>query len=389
MNALLTCCLLLLSGNLLAQYQAVTYDHEKVVFGENQPLPAESHIMLQGTVQPHVGIVEVDILDQKGKDNRLPLYTNHWRRPEGSTKDLFMLPINFRLKSSSAYDIRINYYTPINNIECQVLDSVLNSYIALYLEQAIGINRNSLELKQNERQIMRSLNTIVYKGFQLYRNRTNRPFDGFSDLVRLKLQQIKNTSLNKGKVVFQDQDKQDAKVAFRQKLLAELRQMLRTELNQYLHLKWYKLIDSQYINDYSTEKGRRTIALQGGFGGAYISGTTQNLVIGAAPFVGLAFPLSNRPAHSKFLNNLSVTLGIFVLDFQGANNSVVSGPIFKRPTYVGLSYKLFRFVHLNAGATFLEDANTAGQLSGIERRVFVRPFIGVSAQVDLWLDFSK
>lgn len=389
MHYLLTCCLLLLSGSLLAQYQAVTYDHEKVVFGENQPLPAESHIMLQGTVQPHIGMVEVDILDQKGKDNRLPLYTNTWRRADGSNKDQFMLPINFRLKSSSAYDVRINYYTPIGNPERQVLDSVLNGYIELYLEQAIGINRNSLELKQNERQIMRSLNTIVYKGFKLYRNRTNRPFDGFSDLVRLKLQQIKSTSLHKGKVVFQDQDKQGAKVAFRKKLLTELRQMLRTELNQYLNLKWYKLVDSQYINDYSTEKGRRTIALQGGFGGAYISGTTQNLVIGAAPFVGLAFPLSNRPAHSKFLNNLSVTLGVFVLDFQGANNNVISGPIFKRPTYVGLSYKLFRFVHLNAGATFLEDASTAGQLSGIERRVFIRPFIGVSAQVDLWLDFSK
>lgn len=389
MYYLITCFLLLLSGSLFAQYKAVTYDHEKVVFGENQPLPAESHIMLQGTVQPHVGMVEVAILDQKGKDNRLPLYTNQWRRPEGSNKDIFMLPINFRLKSSTAYDVRINYYSPIDAVERQVLDSVLIGYIQLYLEQAIGINRNSLELKQNERQIIRSLNTIVYKGFQLYRNRTNTPFEGFSDLVRFKLKQIKTTSLNKGKVVFQDKDNKEAKVAYRQKLLRELYEMLQTELSQYLNLTWYKLTDNQYINDYNTEKGRRTIALQGGFGGAYISGTTQNLVIGASPFVGLAFPLSNRPAHSKFLNNLSITFGVFLLDFQGANNSVVSGPIFKRPTYVGLSYKLFRFVHLNAGATFLEDSNTAGQLSGIERRVFVRPFIGVSAQVDLWLDFSK
>jgi len=120
-----------------------------------------------------------------------------------------------------------------------------------------------------------------------------------------------------------------------------------------------------------------------------LSGTTSNLAIGASPFVGFAFPLSKRSSQSKILNNLSINLGVFLLDFQGANNTVVSGPIFKRPTYVGLSYKIFRFVNFNVGATFLEDATTAGQLSGIEKRVYIRPFIGVSAQVDLWVDFSK
>ena len=86
---------------------------------------------------------------------------------------------------------------------------------------------------------------------------------------------------------------------------------------------------------------------------------------------------------------MSIIFGLFVLDFEGPNNTRFSGPIFKRPTYVGASYKLFRFVHLNAGITFLEDINTAGQLAGIESNVFIRPFIGVSAQINLWVDFSK
>lgn len=389
MKYIWTLGLFCLWNTLFAQYKAVTYDHEKVVFGENQPLPAESHIMLQGMVQPHIGLVEIDILDAKGKESRLPLYTNRWKRTNASTEELFMLPINYRLKSSSIYDLRIKYYQQITPAEQATLDSTLNHYLYLYLEQVIVVNRNTLDLEQNDRQIMRSLNQIVYKGLHLYRNRTDQPFDGFSDLIRFKLQQIKTASLRKGKVLFQDKDNGEAKVAYREKLLRELRQMLSTELAQYLNLSWYKLVENQYINDYSTAKGKRTIAIQAGFGGAYLSGSTQNLAIGASPFVGLAFPLSNRPGQAKFLNNLSITFGVFILDFKGSNNTVVSGPIFKRPTYAGLSYKLFRFVHLNAGATFLEDANTAGQLSGIERRVYVRPFIGVSAQIDLWLDFSK
>lgn len=381
--------LILASLSLQAQYKAVTFDYEKVVFGENQPLPAESHIMLQGQAKPNIDIVEIDVLDHKGKKGRLPLYTNQWKRTEGSDNRNFMLPINFRLKSSAEYDFKIKYYASISQAERADLDSILKNYLLLYLEQAILVNKNSLSLEQNERQIMRSLNSIVYKGLELYRNKTDIPFTGFSDIVLLKLQQIKTASLGKGKALYQDKDNGAAKVAYRDKLLRELRAMVATELDQYLNLKWYKLVDSKYIDNYSTEKGKRTVALQAGFGGAYLSGTTQNLSLGASPFAGFAFPLSQRPGNGKFLNNLSVIFGVFILDFEGANNSVVSGPIFKRPTYVGASYKLFRFVHLNAGATFLEDAATAGQLSGIERRVFIRPFIGVSAQIDLWLDFSK
>lgn len=385
----LIACFLVLSNNTSAQYKGVTFDYEKVVFGENQPLPAEAHIMLQGNVKPEIGIIELDVLEPKGKDKRLPLYSNKWKRSKGNTKTTFLLPINFKLKGSSEYDFNIKYYAAVSPKELDTLTNVLKNYLFTYLEQVIIINRNTLSLEQNERQIMRSLNKIVHKGLSMFRNRTDIDFEGFSDLIKFKLKQISTASLAKGKVLFQEEDKANAKVAYREKLIQELRQMIGSELNQYMNLEWFKMIDNKYIDNYSTEKSKRTIAIQAGFGGAYLSGSTSNLAIGASPFVGFAFPLSKRSNQSKVLNNLSITFGVFLLDFQGANNTVVSGPIFKRPTYVGLSYKLFRFVHFNAGATFLEDATTAGQLSGIEKRVYIRPFIGVSAQVDLWVDFSK
>jgi hypothetical protein len=381
--------LLLFITPVLAQYKAVTFDYEKVVFGENQPLPAESHIMLQGEVETAIQIVEIDIFDHKGKENRLPLYTNKWKRSNSSDNKVFMLPINFRLKNNTEYDFKIKYYTGITGIEQKVLNKNIKNYLALYLEQVIIINRNNLSLKQSETQIMRSLNGIVYKGLQLHKNHLDMSFSGFSDLVKLKLQQIKKASLSKGKAIFQDKDKDAAKIAYRDKLLLELETMLHTELDQYMDMSWYKLADVKYVDNYSTEKGKRTINLQAGFGGAYLSSSSQSLSLGAAPFAGFAFPLSQRPKNSKFLSNLSIIFGMFILDFEGPNNTRFSGPIFKRPTYVGASYKLFRFVHLNAGITFLEDISTAGQLAGIENNVFIRPFIGVSAQINLWVDFSK
>lgn len=385
---ILFCCLLH-SIFAAAQYKAVYFDYEKMVFGENQPLPAEAHLMLQGDVQDKIELVEIDVFEHAGKDNRLPIYTSIWKRSKDKIQNRFMLPVNYKLKGSGEYDLNIKYYAPINKEERAHLDKALHEHLFMYLEQILGLHKNSISLEQNDRQIIRSLNKIVHKGLSLYRNRTDTEFEGFSDLVQYKLKQISTAKLSQGKLLFQKETKDEARSDYRKKLTDELKSMISSELDQYLNLEWFKLIDNKYIDNYSTEKTKRTIAIQVGFGGAYLSSSGNSVAIGASPFVGFAFPLSKRTSKGKFLNNLSVNFGFFLMDFTGANNTIVSGPIFKRPTYIGLSYKLFRFIHFNVGATFLEDAATAGQFNGIEKNVYVRPYIGISAQVDLWMDFSK
>lgn len=380
-------CLATLSN---AQYKAVSFDYEKVVFGENQPLPAEAHIMLQGETKANISLVEIDIYEPKGKNKGIPLYTSQWKRSTDNDGTRFMLPINYKLKGSSEYDLEIKYYTPLPIKEKELLAQQLHTHLHAYLEQVIGLHKNSISLEQNERQIIRSLNKIVHKGLDMYRNRTSTDFEGFSDMIKQKFKQISSTNLAKGKLLFQKESSDEAKSAYRTKLLTELKTMISSELNQYFNLEWYKMIDNKYIDNYSTEQSKRTIAIQAGFGGVYLSSTGTNVAIGASPYVGFAFPLSKRTSNKfRFLNNLSINLGVFLMDMQGPNNSIVSGPIFKRPTYIGLSYKIFRFIHINAGAAFLEDATTAGQFNGIEKNVYIRPYIGISAQIDLWMDFSK
>jgi len=245
---------LFLSTATFAQYKGVTFDYEKVVFGENQPLPAEAHIMLQGVVKPEINLVELEVLEPKGKESRRPLYSNKWKRTKGSVKNIFLLPINFKLRGSSEYDINIKYYTPIPQAERDTLTNILNNYLFTYLEQVIIVNRNTLSLQQNERQIIRSLNKIVHKGLSMYRNRTDTDFEGFSDLIKFKLKQISTASLSKGKALFQGEETADAKVAYREKLLSGLRSMIRSELKQYMNLEWSKMIDNKYIDNYSTKK---------------------------------------------------------------------------------------------------------------------------------------
>ena len=107
----------LLTNTLSAQYKAVTFDYEKVVFGENQPLPAEAHIMLQGETKTNISLVEIDIYEPKGKTKGIPLYTSQWKRSVDNTGTRFMLPINYKLKGSGEYDLEIKYYTPISKKE--------------------------------------------------------------------------------------------------------------------------------------------------------------------------------------------------------------------------------------------------------------------------------
>ncbi len=372
-----------------AQYKGVSFDEERSVFNENQPLPSESSIMLRGQANSNIHIINLEILDPKGKEDRKPLYSNRWKRTRGDNTAYFLLPINYPLKGNSTYDISIQYYQPATPEELTKLHLSLKQYIYTYLEQVISIQKNSLKLQKNTKQVVADLDRIVKHKFVDYQNYMNKDFEGFSELILQKLKQVSTTNLSKGIALFQHQEKKEAKTSYRDKILAELKELIRIELDEYTNLEWFKMVDKKYIDNYYTQKIKRTIAIQGGFGGVYLGNNNANIALGAAPYIGLAFPLSNQHSRNKFLSNMAINLGVFLTDFTTNNNQIVSGPIVKRPTYIGLSYKIFSFININAGATFLENATTAGQLSGLGNKVYIRPFVGISAQVNLWADFSK
>jgi hypothetical protein len=260
-----------------------------------------------------------------------------------------------------------------------------------YIEQTLQASKSHIQLTRNSRQMLSDLNSIVKKGLENYRNRTAIEFKGFSDLVKNNLEQLEKVNLASGRFIFTGKSKEEAKTEYRKKLIKDLETLIHSELDPILNTELAKLSDSRYINDYATEKVRRTIAIQGGYGGIYVDGDFSNLRLGSAPYAGLAFPLGRKTFAPKILSNTSICFGAYFTNLKGLglNNGDLSGPIFKRPTYLGLSYKVYQFINLNAGATFLEDARTAGQLSGLGSRVFVRPNLGISVQFQFWADLSR
>lgn len=382
---------LLLNITLNAQHKLVAFDYEKATFNNNQALPAETHILIQGDVPKGVTFIELSVYDGKGREKRAALYTAIWKKPFDKESSRFDLPLNYKLRGSSEYDFKISFFTPITKEEKEKLVNQIYKHLDTYLEQTMEVSKSSIKLHRSSRQIMNDLNEIVYKELENYRNRTAITFQGFSGIVKRNLEQIEKANLNKGRFLFIGKNKEETRSEFRSKLVSEMKTLINNELNQILDTELAKISDNRLVNDYSTEKTRRTLAIQGGYGGVYIDGDFTNLTLGSAPFLGLSFPFGNRTFAPKILSNTSISFGAYLLDFKGAglNNGNVSGPIFKRPTYVGLSYRLYQFIYLNAGATFLEDASTAGQISGLQSRVFIRPNVGLSIQINLWADLSR
>jgi len=63
-----------------------------------------------------------------------------------------------------------------------------------------------------------------------------------------------------------------------------------------------------------------------------------------------------------------------------------------RPVYLGLDYKLFEFVRFNAGAAFLEKTEmivSGAEAGQTNTKAFIRPFVGLSARIDLSIGFGK
>jgi len=374
-----------------AQYKIVSFDYERAAFNENQVLPAETHILIQATVPDYITYVEIAVFDAKGKAERRPNMIAIWKRPSDKIVDKISLPLHYKLRGSSEYDFEVSYFTPILAAEKETITKQLYQHLDAYIEQTLQASKSHIQLTRSSRQMLSDLNSIVKKGLENYRNRTAIEFKGFSDLVKNNLEQLEKVNLTSGRFIFTGKSKEEAKSEYRKKLVKDLETLLHSELDPILNTELAKLKDTRYINDYATEKVRRTIAIQGGYGGVYVNGNFSNLTLGSAPYAGLAFPLGRKTFAPKILSNTSICFGAYFTNLKGLglNNGDLSGPIFKRPTYIGLSYKIYQFINLNVGATFLEDASTAGQISGLGSSVFVRPNLGISVQFQFWADLSR
>jgi hypothetical protein len=371
-----------------AQYQPVTFDYNKSYFNEGNPLPAETYFMLQGEVPADVNLVSASIFSEDG-DNLL--YKGVWKRAEGDRGNVFQIPITHKLHSDEEYSIRINYFKEVDQTNSNQYKDQLYSYLDTYIDQAVQIEKNRIRLTEPVNRIIDNLNEIVTRSSAYYDNKSNIDFQGFSDLVKNSLQNIRNAPLSDSKFNMfkkEDDSNRDLKIKFARDKISTLKELVKNEVGTVLNTDLLTVYDSKYINNYSTEKVKKPLTINAGYGAVYFNGDLNNLSYDSAPYVGIAFPLGNRAFNSNFISRTTISAGVFLGNFRNADNQRITGPVVGLPIYAAIGYPIFEFIRFNAGATLLQNASAAPDNLNFQQ-VTVRPFIGLSADINLWIGLGK
>lgn len=384
----LTIVLAFLTGILYAQVTSITYDYELNRFAENEPLPAESSFLINGSAPESINYIEISLYTPNGKEDREPLATGVWKQPYNRTGNDFHVPINFQLQAGKTYDLDISYFHPVEQTTRRQLYDQLSKYVEAYLVQSFRLKNEKIRLINSARQTYKELNDLVEDGLRRYRGTTEPLFDGFSDIIRLKLEQMDGRQINQSIVSIPEEDSL-AKTDDRQSLppvIAELRNFINSEIKFVLNKDVVELADRRYIDNYETVTRKGYFGLNIGYGAAFFGGEIDDPNYDNGLYLGLGLPLSTSRIAPRFLRNASLGFGVFLKDMQDQENNVLSGPVIDRPFYLGLDYKLFSFVHVNFGAAFLErqaDGN------GTNAAVLIRPFVGVSGKINVSLSLGN
>ena len=390
-NYTLLICLLF-SYPLFAQYETVVFNYDRSYFNEGQPLPAESDFMLTGETGKEVGMVEVAIYGSPDT-NKKPLYRNAWKKRPSSADGGFILPVNYPLRGNDEYTFLINYYEPVSALQQQQLLRQLNSALESYIDQSFVVSKSSVELRKHPKNMRSDMNTIVNSGLGLYRSQLNYEFGGFSDIILDKLEQINNLRLRKARrniIAGEGEDKRTIRLKYAQEQVEALKVLVNQEVAQYANAQLLALTDSKKITDYATKKTRNVLAINAGYGGVYYSGDVDNFTSDTSPYIGISIPFGKAKFSSAFWSRASISTGVFLTNLEFGEDNVATGPLVKRPFYVALGYRALPFVRINAGAAVLQSDQGSNSISDFNvDRVYIRPFIGLSLELNLWLDLNR
>jgi hypothetical protein len=374
---------LTLASSGFSQYTTVQYELEKNYFNEGQALPAEKPLMFTGIVPINSDIIEISIFPAKANKEKDRLYLASWKDFDNNANSNYSLAVNYRLRASEKYDFRFDFFQKMSAAEQQKLAANLIDQISAYLDANILVKGNRLELGKSDKRMVSEMEEIIMKALQDYRNQNDAGFTALSPAIGQHLDKVDGY-----KTVGNEQEAAKPIRESAEEQLQAIRQAVVTDINALMSTPWSKKVISRYVDDYETERKKGSFSVNLGYGGVYLDGQLDNLTFGSAPYVGISFPLSNSAIAPKFLRNSSLILGAFWENFADESGNRISGIIVDRPIYAGLDYKLFEFIRFNAGAAFLEKSVENGT-DNIDKQSIIRPFVGLSARIDLSVSFGK
>lgn len=353
-----------------AQIQTLELNKKYQQFNNGAKLPAESNFMVNSSITGHVSLVSMQINNKDFKKGDF-LYEAVWKRSTAN-ETVASLMSNFKLRQNAAYSFKFTYYRTLTAPEREEIKRSLLQTCDAFLQANINKVGTSYTLEHSPKSIWTNLNAAVAQSMSFYRQ--PKQFAGKNQLSELIYLQLVQTAKRKTEAGLDTMNN-----------VASLKTQIANELNNIVNKYEYVIDDELEIIDYSTEKISGALALNLGYGGIYDSGNIDDLNYFDAPYAGLSFAFGKKAFNSPFWSNTSMSAGVFLKNFKPNAYTKISGPVVGLPLYAALGHKFFNYFKVNAGATILEEQNLSTQNNSI----YVRPFIGLSVELYLWLGFQR
>lgn len=357
--------------SLCAQQKAFVFlNYEENTLNDGQPLPAYQDIAIVGGVAEAVNMVELQILPYD-KPNATPLYRTRWKNPPDTKPELFTIALGYQLRPNKLYDFKFQYFSILNEQERADLIRLILNKLGEVIYDATEAQR--LGVGQPSDALIKRLNQTVLNELKIYRPQTELPWEGFSDLV---VQKIADLETLRSLDSLQNAKKETLEKR-RKELVASLEDVVQREAVQYVDQPMALLIDARYVEDVKIKQSPATFGLSAGYVWVYVDGAVDNkdFVLDAAPYIGLSVSLSN-PDVSNALRRGSLHAGFFLTNLKRHPTKLYSGPVFDKPIYIGLDYKLYKWVRLSLGGVLIQEK------SGKEHKpVLMKPFAGLGVRL--------
>lgn len=380
-----------------AQLKTVVFDYENSTFNENQPLPAESFMVFTGSINPEIHIVELDILKGKSKQNKTPYYSNSWSRSYGNSTNSFKMPVNYKFRAGGSYDLYFSFYRNVSDLERTALQEDMFAALDNYIDQSFSADKKKIDVSDKAKIILSEMDEIVSYGLTHYKTRNGLYFQGFSSIVKGKIEQLGSLKLNDSKFnVFDADSKKERNFNFFDDQVQGLKDIARTEVEQYMNTELFILSDRKEIRDYPVERVGNSFAVNAGYGAVILNdeiadfedGELSNLNYVHGPYVGISVPLANKSFKPGW-NNLSLSAGVILKNLEDDQGNELTGPVINRPFYLGLGYRALNFLKLNLAGAVVERQKLIPATDEIKATTYIRPFVGVSAEFNISLDFGN
>ena len=370
-----------------AQNRTLQYDYSNNRFGHNQPLPAEESWTISGQLPENIDMVEVSLF-QSADLSEGPIYSSEYRLPDGYQSDQFTIPMNRNLRGNQEYTVTIGYFKLAGDEEVEKLREMVADALRSYIELSTVADRNDITLSKHPKLMIQDMNQIVKDGLSLYRSRVGNEFPGFSQIVYDKLEQIDDLTLRKAKFnVFtsgEDPNEREQRIQYFRENVDGLGKLIEREVAQFLSYNFFVLEQVRVMKDYRTEKTRNVIPLNLGYAAVFNQDNLDEFddsQYGGSPMLGLSVPLGNPYLSNKFWSNSSVSAGVLLQNVDFGDREM-TGPVIDRPLYLAYGYKTAYFIRLNVGTSILTEKNGSDKIE-------FSPFIGISAEINLWLGLSR